>query len=247
MIHYHGCPMSGPADSFSRFYRGRHAMVSFAYPDCLPVIADVCQSFVLDNGAFTAWKSGKEFDEAAYELWVWEWHRHPGFQWCLIPDKIDGTEGDNMRAVLKWKNGAYTCGIPSVPVWHLHESLDFLRQLAAWYPTVALGSSGQWSTPGTDSWWDRINEAMRAICDGDGRPGCKLHGLRMLNPDIFTRLPLASADSTNAAVNAGSVSRFGSYPAPESWQRATTIADRIEAFNSASCWKKLETQLVLNF
>ena len=83
---------------------------------------------------------------------------------------------------------------------------------------------------------------MNAICDEQGRPACRLHGLRMLDPAIFSRLPLASADSTNAAVNGGSISRFGMYPAPTAGQRAEVIASRIEACNSAAVWQR-ETQL----
>ncbi len=33
-------------------------MVSFAYRLQLRTVADICQSFVLDNGAFTTWKGG---------------------------------------------------------------------------------------------------------------------------------------------------------------------------------------------
>jgi len=87
-----------------------------------------------------------------------------------------------------------------------------------------------------------MNEAMNAICDKKGRPPCKLHGLRMLDPQVFSRLPLSSADSTNAGVNCGSIGRFGTYPSPNAFQRATVIADRIESFNSAHCWTKQRQQ-----
>jgi hypothetical protein len=55
----------------------------------------------------------------------------------------------------------------------------------------------------------------------------------MLDPAIFTRLPLSSADSTNAAVNCGSIARFGMYTPATASQRAAVIADRIESNNSA--------------
>ena len=81
-----------------------------------------------------------------------------------------------------------------------------------------------------------MTEAMNVACDKRGAPRARLHGLRMLDPEIFTRLPLASADSTNAAVNCGSLSRFGTYLPPTAAQRAEVIASRIEAHNSAPCW-----------
>jgi hypothetical protein len=58
----------------------------------------------------------------------------------------------------------------------------------------------------------------------------------MLDPAIFSRLPLSSADSTNAAVNCGSITRFGTYIPPTAGQRAEVIAQRIEAHNSAAVW-----------
>jgi hypothetical protein len=62
----------------------------------------------------------------------------------------------------------------------------------------------------------------------------------MLDPKIFEYLPLSSADSTNAAVNSGSVSRFGMYVPATSSQRAAVIADRIESHTSAPAYKAVE-------
>lgn len=247
MIHYHGLPLGGPLADFGRFLRGRHALVSFAYPESLPIAAEVCQSFVLDNGAFSAWKRGGEIDRPAYYSWVEQWHRHPAFDWAVIPDVIDGSEADNDHLVSEWP-----AWLQGVPVWHLHESLERLAFLVAnasrragFWPAVALGSSGQWAQPGSQSWWDRMGEAMRQICDTEGRPQCKLHGLRMLSAEIIDRLPLASADSTNAAQNNGLTSRFGMYPPPHAWQRAATIADRIETAAVASVWNAEHTRELL--
>lgn len=83
---------------------------------------------------------------------------------------------------------------------------------------------------------------MNELCDDEGRPPCRLHGLRMLDPQVFSRLPLASADSTNAAVNSGSLDRFGSYVPPTASQRAAVIAERIEAHNSAAGWLRRPIQ-----
>lgn len=232
MIHYHGTPIGGSRQDTARFLVGRHALIPFGRQDDTGPVLEYCQSFILDNGAFSHWKQGKgEIDFDAYWTWCNSLHRHPGFDWCLIPDIIDGTEQDNVDWVMKWvRIGGRAKG---VPVWHMHESLDWLCWLVASFQTIAIGSSGQWATPGTSAWWKRINEAMRVICDENGSPKCKLHGLRMLDPEIFTRLPLSSADSTNAAVNSGSVKRFGMYTPPTSSQRAAVIADRIEQHNSA--------------
>lgn len=231
MIHYHGTPIGGSRVDAARFLMGRHALVPFPRQDDMGIVAESCQSFVFDNGAFSVWKRGEVLDVEGYTRWCQEWKRHPGFDWALIPDVIEGDEAENDALLRDWP-----ASVPGVPVWHLHESEARLERLCLNYPTVALGSSGQWASPGTAAWWDRMAQAMAAACDEMGRPLARLHGLRMLDPQVFTRLPLASADSTNAAVNSGSLSRFGSYLPPTAAQRAEVIAERIEAHNSAARW-----------
>lgn len=231
MMHYHGTPIGGSRQDVARFLMSRHALVPHKRRDDMAIVAEACQSFVFDNSAFSYWKSGGQLDVSGYVAWCDEWHRHPGFDWALIPDVIEGDEADNDALLADWPRH-----IRGVPVWHMHESIERLVRLCHEWPTVALGSSGEWPTPGTAKWWERMAAAMNAIADKHGRPPCRLHGLRMLNPKVFTRLPLASADSTNAGMNCGALDRFGMYPPPTSAQRAAVIAERIEVNNSAAVW-----------
>lgn len=236
MIHYHGTPMSGDAIN-TQALQSRHAMVSFSAPDCLPQVAEVCQSFALDNGAFSCWKSGKELDLFAFREWLTDWCQHPGFDWYLLPDVIDGTEKENDLLISKWVTlcPAIARGY-GVPVWHLHESLERLHKMATNYQRVAFGSSGDFATVGTESWWRRMTEAMDAICP-DGKPLAKLHGLRMLDPQVFSVFPFSSADSTNVARNIGIDKAWsGPYVPPSKKVRALVMMDRIESHASASRW-----------
>jgi hypothetical protein len=216
---------------------GRHVMIPFPNPDDLPAAMEFSASFCLDNGAFSVWKRGGKLDVQGYYRFVEGVMHHPAFDWAIIPDVVDGNQKDNAELISQWPFGH-----AGVPVWHLHESLDWLRFLSGAWPRIALGSSGQWATPGTDSWWGRMGEAMQAVCGAGGQPRCKLHGLRMLNPEMFTHLPLASADSTNAVRNGNLTGRFGMYPPASVGQRQAVIADRIEAHQSASCWKTRPVQ-----
>jgi hypothetical protein len=237
MKHYHGTPMGGKRQDVARILQGRYALIPFGRIEDLPVAAEVCRGFCFDNGAFTAWRKGEPItDWHGYYRLCYEWRHHPRFEFALIPDVIDGTEADNDELLNDWPRGA-----AGVPVWHLHESIDRLKRLARNWLTVALGSSGVWATPGTEGWWQRMDEAMAAVC-GNGRPNCKLHGLRMLDPAIFTRLPLASADSTNVAQN--KQRPWSTYEAPTVWQKAEVLASRIEAHQSAAEWVS-ESQLPL--
>lgn len=88
---------------------------------------------------------------------------------------------------------------------------------------------------------------MAVVCDANGRLRAKLHGLRMLDPAIFTRLPLSSADSTNAVRNSSSYRRFGGYCPPSTSTRMAIIAERIERHQSAAAWMPIETQAELLF
>lgn len=234
MISYHGTPTGGPKIDSPRFLKGRHALVSFAHPDDLPVVADCCASFILDNGAFTFWKGGNTPNWGKYVEWVDLWSRHPGFDWAIIPDVIGGTEEENRDLIFSFM-GKIAMG---VPVFHMHESFEHLKWLIGGFSRIAIGSSGQWPTPSTKPWWIRMEQIMDVLCDDHGRPIVKIHGLRMLDPMIFSRLPLSSADSCNATINSGSISRFGMYVPPTVSQRAEVIAARIEHHNSAAIWER---------
>lgn len=238
MVHYHGCPIT-PRDAAIQVLARRHACISYAHPAQVELAAEVCQSFILDNGAFSAWKQGGSINVELFAEWVTRWHRHPGFDWALIPDVIDGSEEENDRMLGTWRN-VYGDFAHCVPVWHMHESIGRLARLCRTFPRVALGSSGQFATVGTPDWWTRMAEAMDAICDADGRPICRLHGLRMLNPTVFSHLPLASADSCNVARNIGIDAHWskGHYLPASKGERALILAGRIESHASASRWNR---------
>lgn len=231
MIKFHGGPLSGGDLQASRFFRGRHGLVSFEYPSQISVIADSCESFLLDSGAFTAWNSGRQVDFDAYREWVRNGARHPRFAGAFIPDVIDGDEDENDMHLLLWPDR-----LGGIPVFHLHERLERLDWLIERFACVAIGSSGKWRTPGANIWWDRMAEVLDVACDSDGFPRTKLHGLRQLAPKIFTRIPYSQADSANAGINAGSKKRFGMYVPPSAALRAAVIADRIEEHQSPACW-----------
>lgn len=228
-MHIHGTPLSSLANT-AKVLSGRHGLASFAtaggYVD---VLAEVCQSFVLDNGAFSSWRSGEPVtDWSDCYRWYEKWLKHPGCDWALIPDVIDGGEKENDRLISEWP-----FGFRGVPIWHYHESLLRLELLCRAWPRVAIGSSGEWPIPGVAKWWRRTTDVMAMATDDNGYPLCKLHGLRMLNPEIFTRMPLASADSCNAGRNCGDVGNRLNLTADAA---AEVIIRRIESQNGPSRW-----------
>ena len=235
MIHYHGLPIT-PVIAAARALEGGHAFVSFRHPEQLEVAVQLCQSFAVDNGAFSAWRAGEPVtDWRPYYAWVEGLRHFPGFDFAVIPDVIDGSEADNDRLIEEWP---WTFGrdVLGAPVWHLHESITRLRRLADEWPRVCLGSSGDYAQIGTQAWWRRMAEAMDAICV-DGRPVAKIHGLRMLAPEVVSAFPFASADSTNIARNIGIDCRWtGSYAPLTKDARAALLRHRIELNNSPARW-----------
>ncbi len=239
MIHYHGLPISPDVGASAALQAG-HAFVSFAAPQQTWLAVDVCQSFALDNGAFSAWRAGAPVqDWSPFYAWADSLRRVPSCDFAVIPDVIDGTEDDNDQLIARWPFGHF-----GAPVWHLHESLTRLAALVRTWPRVCLGSSGAFAMIGTDAWWHRMAEAMGVVCDEDGCPRTKLHGLRMLAPVVVEAFPFASADSTNIGQNVGIDSRWtGSYSPSNKATRAIVLRQRIEAFNAPHRWKGYSTGL----
>lgn len=231
MIHYHGLPIT-PETAALRAIGGGHAFVSFGNQQQFGLAANVCQSFAIDNGAFPAWRSGKPIlDWTPFYAWAAQCKLIPACDFAVIPDIIDGNEHENDSLLSQWPLPLWF----GAPVWHMHESFARLERLAAKYPRVCLGSSGEFATVGTPQWWHRMDGAMRVVCDDIGRPLVKLHGLRMLNPKVFSKLPLSSADSTNIGQNIGIDTKWkGTYLPPTKEARATIMRERIESVQGAT-------------
>lgn len=215
MIRYHGLPIGGidgGGDSpyLPEILRGQDAFVSFAHPCQLKVALLACRTVALDNGAFSFWRQGRGGTYPAdlypkYAAWAEALVREPNVSWAVVPDAVEGDEDENDRLIHLWPEA-----IPAVPVWHLHESLDRLVRLCedaaqGRWQAVAFGSSGEYADPKSAAWWPRMAEAFDAICDGDGLPMCRLHGLRMMDLEIVEVFPFASVDSTNVGRNAARI------------------------------------------
>jgi hypothetical protein len=245
MIRYHGGPIT-PEPAALAAWRGSHAMVSFANPDQAALAFAVADSVAFDNGAWPIFSSGKgEIDLPAYVNWVAMWCRHPAFDWCLIPDKIDGDEEENdlllrtFSSALARQLGVWEARILSlqVPVWHMHESIGRLSRLVKDWDRIAIGSSGEFVNIGTCRWWGRIAEAMELLCDAEGRPTVKLHGLRQMDPEVFSIIPYSSVDSTNVARNIGIDSAWtGSYVPVRKETRAMVLRSNIESHAASARW-----------
>jgi hypothetical protein len=102
MIAYHGGPFSDPTIA-ARVWRKYHAMVSFARNEQIGIAAEHASSFALDNGALSLWRAGQRRPAwDSYYRWVEAWRNHPGFDFAIIPDVIDGSEEENDDLLAEW-------------------------------------------------------------------------------------------------------------------------------------------------
>ena len=188
-IHYHGTPIT-PLSSLESL-AGKCFCVSYAHPANVKRCHEIGQSVMLDNGAFSLWKSGTPTNWAKYYGWAEPWLECPT-TWGVIPDVIDGAEFDNRMLALD-------CPFPRhkmAPVWHLHESLEYLNLLVDGWPRVCFGSSGAYAEVGSPQWHNRVQEAFDTIWDR--RPMIHmLRGMRCCKMPY----PFASVDSTDIARN----------------------------------------------
>lgn len=237
MIKYHGTPIGGTKWDSLKFLDGRHALISFAHPIQTAEVLECCESFCLDNGAFTIWKTtGGDIDFDEYSKFVNQLGRHPAFDFYIMPDKIGGTEKENDEMLLRWEEKDIK--FKGIPVFHLGESPDRFLRMAEKYDKVCWGSTDAWPRNGSKEWWKHMANFMDHVTDEDGFLPCKVHGLRMLDIKIFQYLPLHSGDSTNAAVNGGLAMKKGNLPAIKRWQGSERIAQRVEAFQSPAVWDR---------
>jgi len=193
-IHYHGTPIT-PSRVLLETMAGAHFCVSHAAPQQVRQCHELGQSVMLDNGAFSVWKRGHVPNWDAYYEWCDEWLDYPT-TWAVIPDTIEGDEGDNDLLCRAWPfrdKGA--------PVWHMHESTRRLIELLLTFPRVCIGSSAQYATIMTTPWQHRMDEAWREIGRWFRRPP-NVHMLRGMQL-VGERWPFASVDSTNIARNHG--------------------------------------------
>lgn len=81
MIHYHGTPITPRGELLK--LAGRNFCVPFSDPRDADTCQQIGQSIMFDNGAFSAFTKGKEFDEDGYVEWVG--CRLSAPHWAVVP------------------------------------------------------------------------------------------------------------------------------------------------------------------
>jgi hypothetical protein len=191
------------------------------------------QLLMVDNGAFSAWRSGKALDEQHWDAFA-RWGIRI-LDACpqavmVIPDVIGGTVEENHQlacdftAGLSLLYGRNDLVDRCMMVWHMHEAVEhLLGMVEGGYQYIAVGSSGEYAKVGTPAWHARIREAFAALdglCqEGSGYRRPWMHLMR--GQSMFHLYPFDScsvrtpARGTSPAWRAGSSS--GPTPAATGW------------------------------
>lgn len=224
MIHFHGTPIT-PLTALYEL-AGRSFCISYARPDDCERAHKIGENVMLDNGAFSIWKSGKNVDWSSYYDWADKWLDYPT-TWAVIPDVIGGSDEDNDELIAKWPHGQ-----KGAPVWHMHNPLDRLVHLTSEWGRVCVGSSAQYEVVMSESWQRRMDDAWNALARAHSRTP-NLHMLRGMQCS-GQRWPFASVDSTDIARN---------HSRPQNSPR--TMADRWDAMQTPGKWIERPEQMEL--
>ena len=224
MIHYHGTPITPVAALYEM--SGRHFCVSHAHPQDVERCHMIGQSVMLDNGAFSKWKSNKQTNWAAYYDWAAKWLSYPT-TWAVIPDEIDAGEQMQDSLMRDWPFGHR-----GAPVWHMDESIPRLLRLCDEWPKVCIGSTAEYAVVMSDAWCRRMDQAFNEL----SRRHRFLPWTHMLRGMQLSgrQWPFASVDSTDVAQN--------HHRAQNTPRR---MADRWDAMQCPGAWEPRPEQLDL--
>lgn len=190
-IHYHGTPITPVAALYE--LAGRHFCVSHANPQDVARCHAIGQSVMLDNGAYSRWKSGKATNWKAFYDWTEKWLSYPE-TWAVIPDEIDAGSQAQDALIREWPFGHR-----GAPVWHMDEPPSRLLRLTDEWPRVCIGSTDEYAVVLSDAWCRRMDEVFNELSLRH-RFLPRLHMLRGMQLSDY-RWPFASVDSTDIARN----------------------------------------------
>lgn len=221
MIHYHGTPVTPISALFE--LAGKHFCVSHMSPKDVERCHKIGQSVMLDNGAFSKWKSNKITNWPKYYAWCDQWLDCPT-TWAVIPDVIDAGSQEQDALIKEWPHGS-----KGAPVWHMDEPISRLLNLCENWPRVCIGSTAEYANVLSDAWCFRMDESWNAIAQQFNR----LPAIHMLRGMQLSgkHWPFASVDSTDVAQNHH---RKNNTP--------KTMADRWDSLQTPSFWKVKEIQ-----
>lgn len=150
---------------------------------------------MLDNGAWSKFKSGKKTDWPAYYAWCEKWLDYPT-TWAIPPDVIDAPSQEQDALLNEWPHGKRQ----AAPVWHMDEPIYRLCRLVEdGWSRVCIGSTAEYVVVLSEAWERRMDAAWDELVKVFGYTPA-IHMLRGMQCSGL-RWPFASVDSTDIAQN----------------------------------------------
>lgn len=148
----------------------------------------------LDSGAFSSFTLGTKIDIIEYCNYIKRnidiIRKEDGVVMASVLDGI----GDPLET---WRNQHIMeqLGAKPLPCFHAGEDERYLEHYIKNYDYITLGGMVGSSTKSLTVWLDRM--FGKYICDGSGRPRCKVHGFGITAIPLMERYPWYSCDSSS--------------------------------------------------
>lgn len=145
--------------------------------------------FMLDSGAYSAYTKGVKIDIDDYCDFIKKYENI--IDHYIVLDVIG-----NAQKTLEAQNYMESKGLSPLPVFHQGESWDYLEHYVEKYDYICI-SPLSYSAGGGNmiSWLDTC--FADHICNSDGYPKCKVHGLGLTIVKMMLRYPWYSVDSSS--------------------------------------------------
>jgi hypothetical protein len=190
--------LAGICAAYRPQVEGRHLLVSFHEPSQRRLITKGWNAagWMLDSGAFSAWRLGSTIDLEEYMRFIDANEEH--LDGYVALDVIPGAPGrmptmaEAEEATQKTKQNLdkmLQAGLSPIPVYHEGESIEVLDDYVSMgFPLIALGGTASRGKKQLMDWLLPIFQR---------HPDQRFHGLAMTQERIIRNLPFHSVDSTS--------------------------------------------------
>lgn len=160
---------------------------------------------ILDSGAFSAWNRGRSIDIDSYIRFIKQYSKfitHCVNLDCIpsVPNVVPTAQQVEESASKGWDNLKYmeSKGVPSIPVFHQHESLKWLKKMIdEGYSYIGISPANDRTTQQKREWLDEI---FLYISDNKGVPYIKTHAFGVTSTTLMQRYPWYTVDSASWAI-----------------------------------------------
>lgn len=183
-----------PLEFMNPWEHGMSVLHSFHYwrPKVEEYLSEFKGSIFVDSGGFSARTLGVEVDMDKYGRLL---AKHP--EWFCVIANLDAPIGQNEQSFKNWRYlQQYN---PAVcPVIHLDQDPVWFykyKDAGADYILVGGSAGSRLTTTQLCARFDRL--WANHLTDNDGKPHCKIHGFGITSPELISRYPWHSVDSTS--------------------------------------------------